>query len=203
MASVHTPTRTSDSLTLKDSERLRLAKVQHALANNEPLYQKDQNEPNKDAGGLAKDRKKRAEEQLLVLASRSDARHKTLSEKWAERTHDTRVYLDMDLRKHAPVVPVGPTIKTKDGRTIPDPDMVQCSFCDSWLHRNDATHGRGPLHKSVVTEAYEINGETLFREKVVYASSRLVACHDHVLSIKPTVHKDGSITNNIVFPVKD
>src|SRR3990167_7478264 len=34
------------------------------------------------------------------------------------------------------------------GETIPDPEMLECSFCGAWTHQDQITLGRGPIQSA-------------------------------------------------------
>ena len=89
----------------------------------------------------------------------------------------------IDLRSAFPQQPT----RLSQGNVIPDPAYVRCSWCGMWLHRDQATFGKGVLDKTRVEEIIEINGVKVIDEKVVHFSRKQVACPDHCLMIKDTV----------------
>ena len=205
VAAVHTPTRSSDSLTLKDKERARLRKVEDMLAQGLNPYVKEKGKETKDVGGLADDRKKRRDEALAVQQTRSEAAHREVEARWKDELRKQvrkPITLDdaNDVWDWSNATDDTPMITTPDGRTIKDPDMFRCSFCESWEHRSKVTFGRGGLRRGRKLEVTVVAGVEIVREKVIYFSQKVTACPECVLHITPTVHKDGSITNNIRFP---
>jgi hypothetical protein len=185
------------------TERRRIDEVRDTLARGGNPYNREVKTTD-DQGGLFADREELRLLSLRETVSKSDAVFEGLAAKWANKTgsaksptlrsHINRV-VGIDLRPTDPNP--WPTIKTPDGRTIPDPDLTKCSFCGVYLPRNEATTGKGHTQEAMKEEVTEIYGIKVITRKWIKWSSKLVACNKCCLNIRPTVHKDGSITNNV------
>ena len=202
---VHVHNVTADrksELFLTDAQRLRRDSISAKLAEGANPYEKTKAV---DVGGLADDRKKRRDEALAVQQTRSEAAHRETEARWkTELRKQVRKPITLDDENDvwdwSNAVDNTPMITTPDGRTIKDPDMFRCSFCETWEHRSKVTFGRGGLRRGRKLEVTVVAGVEIVREKVIYFSEKVTACPECVLHITPTVHKDGSITNNIRFP---
>lgn len=186
------------------AQRRRIDEVRQALDEGRNPYEHDADTPIEDAGGLANDRQRRLAERMTEPTVTSDAMSARAAIKWADKTASPRsqtVRRAMHALKGVDIRTVDvnpwPTITTPDGRVIPDPDLAKCSFCGTYLPRNDATTGKGPLQETWKDEVREVYGIQVVTRKLVKWSNKLVACYDCCLKIRPTVGKDGSLVNNV------
>lgn len=150
------------------AQKARLAKVKQMLADGISPYASDPNEKTntKDQGGLDKDRADRRAAALLVREERSDVRTKELERKWkgdSGRVKPSVCLPDLDLFQG-------------EVREL-HPDHVRCSFCQTIIHKIEATYGQGKPRKSrttVITK--DIDGNISFDEEVRHSVLKVVAC---------------------------
>lgn len=161
-------------------------------------------EGTQDAGGSVLDeldRKLRRQAELNEAQIKiADAEFQSLAVKWSDKTlpaNERHRVRNIDLRVVDESVPI---IKTPDGRIIVDPDMMRCFVCKTWHHRSKMTLGKGPLDKRREDEIIERDGHKFIHETVVHFSRKMSACPECCLAIKPTVKRDGTLVNNVVFP---
>jgi hypothetical protein len=126
-----------------------------------------------------------------------------LREKWRGKEGTIRPYVTLASGPFADYVN---RLFSEAKQREPNPEKVVCSFCGDEVDRVRATHGTGRLNRGVIREVVKdpLTGVKRIQEKVFHSTTKVVACPECVLNIKPRVDKHGDIqSQGITFPEGD